>query len=239
MNVDIPEVPWSTWWRRFRRDYRATRDDAQHVTIIGPNGTGKSTIAVRIAELRPWVFALAVKPRDVVYRDMLTAAGFRDARRGILPPPSGRRARVVLWPPMEGEASKAVQQEQFAGALDYAFRAGVWHALVDEGQYMASELRLAPRLSTWLKLGRSNGNGMILCVQRPAWMPRDIYSAPRHLLMFGTNDDADLRSIAGLNGVNNRDVREAVARLGRTHRFLHVDTGSGTMAITRYEKDAS
>lgn len=228
--VDVPEVDWAAFWPAFCGAYRFNPRDADHVSLIGPTRSGKTTLAMAIARRRHYVGALLVKGRDDVAERELRAAGFRRAREI---PPAGRVRRVAIWPPYRGPEDYGRQRDQLGSAMDRMFRAGVWTCLADEGQHMVERLHMGDRVVDWLRMGRTQGNGLILSAQRPAWMPRDIYSAPRHLFLFGTNDEADLRSIAGLNGVNNRTVRDIVERLGKTHRVLYVDTVRGNMAVTK------
>jgi hypothetical protein len=234
LQSEIAELDWADFWPKFRDSYRATRDDAQHVAILGPNGTGKTTLAMQIASVRPYVFVLAAKPRDRHMLAMLRRGGYRKVEQ--LPESGAGVRRCYLWPPNVGVQSRARQRQQFAAALAKAFRVGVWHGLIDEGHYLAETLKLAPEIKQALQMGRSNGHGIILAAQRPAWLPRDVYSASTHLFLFGTNDAADLKSISGLNGVNDRIVRDCVATLGRDHRFLHVNTATGELTISRFEK---
>ena len=234
LQSEIVEQDWAEFWPRFTASYRATRDDAQHVAILGPNGTGKTTLAMQIAALRPYVYVLAAKPRDKHMAAMLRRGGYRAVAE--LPEAGAGVRRCYLWPPNRGVSSRPHQRAVFARALAKSFRVGVWHGLIDEGHYLAETLKLAPEIKQALQMGRSNGHGIILAAQRPAWLPRDVYSASTHLFLFGTNDAADLKSISGLNGVNDRTVRDAVATLGRDHRFLHVNTATGDLTISRFTK---
>lgn len=229
---DIPELDWAEFWPQFQRRYNsATTNEAQHVTILGPTRTGKSVLAAQVAAHRPYVFALMSKPKDEPMRRQLAAQGYK--RMLELPEPSVAQ-RVAIWPKFLGTASRPAQRAYFEAALEEGFRAGVWHCFADEGHYIAKNLRLGENLRTWLQQGASNGNGLILCAQRPAWLPRDIYSAAQHIFLFGTNDSVDLRTIGGLNGMDDQAVRATVAGLGRTYRFLYLNTADGTMVISRY-----
>ena len=228
----VPEVPWTEWWASFERRYRATRDNAQHVTILGPTGTGKSTLAMQVASLRPYVAVLAAKPRDAHMKDMLRRGGYRKVE--VLPESGAGLRRVFVWPPNRGERDYPLMRSAYESAFDHAYNVGVWHLVMDEAHFMADSLGLNRRIKHAYQMGRSNGHGVILCAQRPAWLPRDIYSSADHLFIFGTNDSADLKSISGLNGVSDRIVRDVVSGLDReSHRFLHVDTKSGNLSITR------
>lgn len=230
--VHVPEVPWTEWWPSFQRRYRATRENAQHVTILGPTGTGKSTLAMQVASLRPYVGVLCAKPRDRHMERMLKAGGYR--RVDVLPESGAGVKRVFIWPPNRGERDWPKMKSAYLSAFDHAYEVGVWHLLIDEAHFMAESLGMYRRIKGAYQMGRSNGHGIILAAQRPAWLPRDIYSSADHLLVFGTNDSADLKSISGLNGVNDRTVRDIVAGLDRESRtFLHVDTKSGNLTITR------
>lgn len=231
---EIPEVPWAEWWPQFVRSYRATREQAQHVTILGPTNTGKSTLAMTVARARPYVAVLAAKPRDDHMKAMLRQAGYVKLPR--LPESGAGFHKVVIWPKNRGARDHAEMRAAYAQAFEHAYEVGVWHLLVDEAHFMAQRLRLSDAIRDAYQMGRSNGHGIILAAQRPAWLPRDIYSSADHLMIFGTNDSADLKSISGLNGVNDRTVRDTVSALGRDKRFLHVNTVTGSMSITRIPK---
>ena len=230
----IAEVPWSTFWPMFCKRYgTATRDHAEHVTILGPTGTGKSTLAMQIARRRPYVAQLVEKPRDELLRKALKRDGYRLAAE--LPEPSGVR-RVAIWPPAGGVEDERLQREAFRNTLRRAGRVGVWHIVAHETAYLVDPLNLAAELKYLLRMGRSNGAGLILCSQRPAWLPRDIYSQASHLFLFGTNDVEDLKALSGLNGMNQTIVRDTVARLGADgdrHRFLYCGTRDGTLIVSR------
>lgn len=229
--ADIPEMEWPEFWAKFQREYRATRDDAQHVTIVGPAGTGKSTLAMKVASLRPYVWVAGTKPRDQHMKNMLRQYGYRKA--DVLPEAGSGVRRVFIWPPNRGMKSIPNQRKVFADAFEHMFDVGVWHGVVDEGHYVAHECGLSDRIRVGYQVQRSNGAGLILCAQRPAWLPPDIYSSAGHLFLFGTNDSNDLKRISGLNGVNDRMVRDAVASLRRDKRFVHVNTDTGEVVISR------
>lgn len=230
----IVELSPAEFWPLFDRRYgRATRDQAEHVTILGPTGTGKSTLAMRIAERRPHVAQLIEKPRDELLLRALRAGGYRPVE--ILPDSGGAR-RVYLWPPAGDVTDEPGQRRVFRDVLRRAGRVGVWHVVCHEAAYLVDPLGLAPELKYSLRMGRSNGHALILCSQRPAWLPRDVYSQASHLFLFGTNDHEDLKKIGGLNGMDSRRVRDAVARLGDSgdpHRFLYCGTRDGMVAVSR------
>lgn len=230
----IEHVPWARFWPMFCERYgQASRDDAEHVTILGPTGTGKSALAVRIAERRYHVAQFVEKPRDA---KLLAALKRRRFRKVDELPDAHGWPRVYLWPPAGDVTDEPGQAATFRRALRTAGKVGVWHVVIHEAAYLVDPLGLAPELKFILRMGRSNGTGLILCSQRPAWLPRDIYSQASHLFLFGTNDETDLRAIGGLNGMDPKLVRSTVARLyerGDRHSFLYVGTRDGTLITSR------
>lgn len=228
-------MPWAEFWPMFCADYDRdfSRENAEHVCIMGPPGAGKSSLAMHIASRRPYVVQLVEKPRDKKLLLALKREGYREVREM---PDVGGSQRVYVWPKAGTVADQAGQRKAFRHVLETAGRVGVWHTVVHETPYLVDPLGLAPELKQDLRLSRSNGAGLILCAQRPAWLPRDMYSASSHLFLFSTNDSVDLKALGGLNGMNERVVREAVAGLPRDHRFLYVGTKSGNLAISRAPK---
>src|SRR2546423_5303392 len=68
-----PRVPWGSFAPLFRGEFR----QGQHVTIIGPNGLGKTTLALRVADARSYVIFLATKRRDPLYDELVREWGYR------------------------------------------------------------------------------------------------------------------------------------------------------------------
>lgn len=231
--ADVPVVPWSAFWPYFAREYKVSADSADHVSIFGPTGTGKTTLAMEIASLRRYVVALGTKPKDRPFRDLTARAGYKLQRSGDLPS-AKLRPRVLVWPEYSGISDARRQHDVFASVFDQAFRRGGWHIVAEEAPHL-DLLGLRPRLRQHLTMARTMSSGLILCAQRPVGLPRETRTNVQHLFMFGTNDVEDLKTLAGLNGADSWAVRDTVARLGRGYDFLHVNTRTGKLVVSRYE----
>lgn len=213
----------------------------EHVTIIGPTGRGKTTIALELLKLRRNVVVIATKPKDETLDGLVRS---REYVKALAIPNVAVARRVVVWPRIAKVTDLAAQtraQSEIVGrALDQIFSEGNRAVLVDEVHYAAEFLRMAPRLKLIWQQGRSNGVSLIAGFQRPAWVPRDAYSSATHLFVFGTNDQEDIRSLGGLGGMNSNDIRSVVAWLAgderRRHEFLYVNTRTGNMVRSRLRK---
>src|SRR5260221_14055477 len=71
----------------------------EHVAVIGPIGSGKSTLMRSIMELRSWVVVLGSKKKDATYTRYMEC-GYE--RIGSWPPPKPKRGQMsqhlLLWP---------------------------------------------------------------------------------------------------------------------------------------------
>jgi len=229
--ADVPVLPWAEWWPQFAAEYRVEPGSADHVTIIGPTGTGKTTLAMQIATLRKYVVVLGCKPEDDQLARLAGRGGYWRTASGELPSPA-MHPRVLVWPPYDGIADEPNQGRQFATVLDQAFSAGGWHVVAEEAPHLV-DLGLARRLRTHLRMGRSMASGLILCAQRPRGLPYEAISGAQHLIIFGSNDVEDLKRLGGMNGADPWSVRDTVARLGRRYHFLHVNTRTGMLRVSR------
>lgn len=222
------ELEWTDFLSRF--DWR----QGEHVTLLGPTGTGKTTAMLQLLDRRGFVVAIGTKPKDSTLDYLKREQGYKLVP--TLPaqiPPGQSTARVIVWPKMRtlDRAAKRLLAAKVRETLDRAYSAGGWTIAADELAFLTNTLRLAPELSDIWQQGRSNFVSLIGGSQRPRHIPLDAYSAASHLFLWRTNDEYDLKRLSGLNGVSSAVVRSIVPNLPR-HHLLYVSTRSGAMVVT-------
>jgi ABC transporter len=219
-------------WPELREELAEHWRPGQHLTILGPTGTGKTTLMMALVERRDPVVVIATKRRDSLIR-RLERSGWqivgtveelrKAARSTVLERYFGdgqtRPRRLVLWasPPGSIRARRKAQAEEIRRALDYAYSAGGWTVAVDESLYLAQDLRLEPELRALWHEGRSSGVSLVCASQRPSWLPRSGYSAASFLLMFSTNDANDVVRLRDIGG--GVDPKLLARELGLLRRF--------------------
>jgi len=204
---------------RFGRSW----EQGQHVFVSGPTGSGKTTLARQIVEQRlergGHVVVMVAKP--VVDPTILKEyKGWtrweRMKKRGVSP----HDKRILLWPKVEGKrASEAlpIQKEIFAEAFDILSVVGRWTVQVDEGLYNCNPmfLNLSQPLAMGLNIGRSSELTYVTLTQRPSHLPLVCYSSASHAFVGQHREATDLKRIAGLDGINSREIGKVVAGQGR------------------------
>lgn len=213
-HVEWPEFAARMQWRQ-----------GEHVSLIGPTGGGKTTLALSLLKARTYCAVLGCKPDDDVLPE-LTRHGYKRTEEL---PERGDPPRVLVWPAYS--RPKNDRRNVLGRTLTQAFRAGGWTVVADEVSYLTRRLRLEePLLDLW-EQGRSNRCSFVAATQRPAWVPKAIYSQATHLFLWRTNDADDLVRIGGLNGTDPAPVRSAVANLPK-FRALYLNTRTGDMLTT-------
>lgn len=207
-------------------------EQGEHVSMVGPTGGGKTTLAIQLLPIRKYVAVLATKPADDTLSRML-ADGYRRIYEW---PPGPTRHRVMLWPRVRRFADIPEQRRIFLHALDSIFEAGAWCVFADELYYLAKTLNLDAYFRVLWQQGRSIKISLVAATQRPAWVPLEAYSQATHVFFWRTTDRRDLDRIAGLGGSDSAMVRRRVAELDH-HQVLYVNTRSGTILSTSPRAD--
>ena len=233
--MSVERLSWAAFLSGFRWD------QGEHVSIIGPTGTGKSYLARQLLPFRRYAVVMGNKRRDATLSDLMARDGFTrvDTWPPVVPwwkakPPEGWANRVALWPHWKGGTHhmRGVLADQFAACYDDVLARGGYTIDVDEAWYQCKILGLTAYLEELWTGGRSGYASLLAQTQRPAWVPLFMYDAATHLFLFCDNDEANLKRIGGLGGLSSRLVRETVAGLP-PHSVLYVNTRTHRLAVTR------
>lgn len=226
-----PRIPWD----KFTRPEWFTWKPGEHVGLIGPTGQGKTTLLTHLLPLHRYVIVLATKPEDESM-DALIRSGYEkfDHFRGWLNPDD--HPRQVIWPDARSIDSETEQRAVFGNAMARIYRLGRWTVAIDELWYFTQMLDLGRIIKMYYLQARSLGISLIAGTQRPAWVPREMYTSCTHLFFWRSNDEEDLRSISGIGATSANLIREVVSHLDQ-YEALYINTRTDRMARVRVPKE--
>jgi hypothetical protein len=219
--------PFGKFLRRL--DWR----QGEHLFIAAPTQCGKTSLASILVARRNHVVVLSSKPGDDNLRKR-----YADYRRISEWPPDREADRVLLWPRQQSELSRTiiVQRAAFKKCLDSVSRQRGWCVVVDEAHWCSQFLRLDREIAVLHHQGSSTGISMVTLSQRPAWIPRIIYSSASHVFLGATHDRDDAKSLANLGGVDMKEVADTMARMGR-HDLLYLNPmGTARAAVVNIRR---
>ncbi len=221
--TEIPRVPWDEFMDGL--DWR----QGEHVSMIGPTGQGKTTLALALLPRRSYTVVLGTKPRDKTLTSLIRNDGYKRIYQW---PPGPTRRRVVLWPVIRRPEDIPHQQEVLDAALRDIYAEGGWCIFVDEVWYLSVFLGMSRLLELFWSQARSLNISFVAATQRPAHVPLMMYSQPTHLFFWKDNDPANLKRLKELGGgLNSKLVAAAIESL-RPFEALYLNTRTGAMAIT-------
>lgn len=217
----LERVKWDDFISRFNWK------QGEHITLIGPTGSGKTTLINEILDKREYPLVLATKKVDSSLDQLKRKHKLKEVKR-LIPGVHGRVMLRPEFPNVSATELKRRHREVFSEALMGAFRNGGYCVVNDEIRYLHEQLKLTNELELlWLQ-GRSLGVSMVAGTQRPRGIPLTAYNAASHLFLWRDNDKENLKRLSHISsaGVDPKQVQSDVANLP-WHDVLYVNTRTG------------
>jgi hypothetical protein len=215
----------------------------EHVTFLGPTGSGKTTLASEL--IRPNAtrnlpaLVLVIKPKDdVVTRLFVKGQKFKQVRAWPPMPWDRDKRGFVLWPKHTFDPDKddpLLHKEMRKGILaGYANKVGRKDAkgniLFSDEVWGLVDLGLKRELTTVWTRARAMGCGLWAASQRPALIPLAAYSEPEHIFIHYSPDKRARDRYKEIGGVDPEAVAAITASMS-WHQFLYINREERSMCI--------
>lgn len=229
-----PVVPWDDFLS-YVFDWRQD----QHVGLIGPTDSGKSTLTYAILPMRKYVTFFATKPSDRVLEQYAAKGGYKripdwPPKRGWVfkrPYTPDEMPRRLLWPDASTITSVPHQQEVFRRAFSDIYTSGGWCTCWDEFWMMCRILRMEDEARIMLQQARSNDISFVMGAQRPSRIPLELFDQATHLFFWRDNDEVNLKRIGSVGWLASGPIRAFTANL-EPYQVLYINTRKGWMYRT-------
>lgn len=214
---------------------------SQHVGLIGPTESGKSTLLHGILPLRDYSTVFGTKIRDRTMQSYVDSGYYTRlydwppmVRKGLVKRPATAQEmpRRVLWPDVTSLQQVMALEPVFTRATNDIYGQGGWCVVWDEFWMQCQILGMTKTAKILLQQARSNDISMVMGMQRPAWIPPEVFDQTRHLFFWRDNDYKNLERIGNVGWLNAEPIRGFVAGL-EPYQTLYVNNRTGYMYRTR------
>lgn len=220
--MDVPRVSWQEFLNSF------TWRQGEHVTLLGPTGQGKTTLALAILPRRRYVVVFGTKAKDATLDKLIREEGYHKTDEW---PPPPWADKVILWPSTKKIHYKIEQQQEFHKALSDIYTAGGWAVYLDELRYICDTLKLGNYVEVLWQQGRSLGISVIGGNQRPRFVPLNAYDQATHLFVWNFNDKENAKRLSEIVGVDEKEVAAVVRGLPK-YDCLYINANTHELLIT-------
>lgn len=224
--MEIERLSWedflASWqWRQ-----------GEHVTLLGPTGQGKTTLALEILPRRDYVVVFGTKAKDATLQKLIKQDGYIKAEEW---PPPPWADRVVLWPKTRKATYRIEQQKVFYDALVEIYMSGGRCVYLDELRYVCDTLRLAPYVENLWQQGRSLGISVVGGNQRPRFVPLNAYDQATHIFTWNFNDRENAKRLSEIVGIDEKEVTSIIRGLPK-YDTLYINADTHRLAITNTKR---
>ncbi len=216
--ADVLIMPWErfvTWWR-------AQWHQGEHVGIVGPTGSGKSTLTAGLCSVRDYVMAL-----NIVDDNTLDGTGWERRTKWPLPIKDrdrikdGKPLRIIVGKHVRKRADREANRLMLSRVMPDLWEHGNWTVVVGELQLLADRrfYNLADDAVEMMIAARKRGLSVVAELQRVAigqstgGASSTVGDQVTWLAVAYTRDDRMVQRLAELLGRPAAEVRELVRAL--------------------------
>lgn len=224
-------VPWEEFLPNFNWQ------QGEHITAIGPTGSGKTTLVNHLIDKRKFYIFAATKKVDSTVEWLVKNKGFKKTQSlsALHPDVHNRYIFKPKFPAVSASRMRAYHADFFRELLMYVFRSGGWTLDLDEIRYLTEFLGLTHEYELLMLQGRSLGITVVSKTQRPRKIPLTAYDQARYLFLWRDPDRENLKRISELGSYHDPvEIRREVASLP-WHEVLFIDTRSDVKLRTKVE----